>query len=50
MNQLLLEKSLEKKLIPNTSKRNSMKKLYDDPNKLAKKFAEETIGKVFFNK
>lgn len=38
MNQLLLEKNLEKRLIPNTIERNSMKKLYEDPTALAKKW------------
>lgn len=43
MNQLLLEKNLESKLIPNTLQRNSLKKLYDDPTALAKQFVENSL-------
>lgn len=49
MNQLL-EKSLESNLIPNTLKRDSLKKLYDDPSALAKKLAENSLKNFNINK
>lgn len=43
MNQLLLEKSLEERLKPESLKRNSAKKTLDNPAKYAKKLAEKSL-------
>lgn len=43
MNQLLLERSLEERFKPETLKRNSVKKNFDNPSMYAKKLAEKSL-------
>jgi hypothetical protein len=46
MHQLLLEKSLEIKFMPNASKRDNIHKLHEKPSDLAIKLAQETLSKI----
>jgi hypothetical protein len=46
MNQILLEKSLESKFTPSAAKRNFELGMYQNPSKLAKILAENSLKQI----